>query len=490
MNTSNTKTLIGARSFDAADQENFARLSLDRNPMHMDPVAARRMLTGHAVVHGMHVVLCALDLLAKQVSLSFELMTCTFDNAVNVGDHVDFFLDQTDEDEWRMDARVNGLLSASVKLRRRLEGAANNRLEPQADLPRCSDVSPNDVTGLHVPLDIPPTEQVGRTYVINPQAPYGAHPFPRICEQLGQERVGALCSLSYFVGMVCPGLNSIFGSLQVNLTHPASSSSSMLFHVRKFDERMRIFEVAFVGPVSGTLRAFSRPPPHTQPSFHELLTKVTRGEFDKTSSLVIGGSRGLGELTAKCIAAGGGSVAITYATGGTDADRVCAEINEHARTLARSVKWDAASESFESLDLDWPALDAVYYYATPRIYRKKANVYDPELFAEFCAFYVNTFFKMCAFLESIPTTKPVRIFLPSTVFTEERPKGMTEYAMAKAAAELLAQDMNRTFRRARVYCERLPRMDTDQTLSLLKSTTSPALATILGVIRSVQGRCD
>src|SRR5580704_4043548 len=49
------------RVFSADDQLAFARLSGDYNPIHLDPVAARRLLFGHAVVHGMHALLWALD---------------------------------------------------------------------------------------------------------------------------------------------------------------------------------------------------------------------------------------------------------------------------------------------------------------------------------------------------------------------------------------------------------------------------------------------
>src|SRR4051794_25593472 len=47
--------------FAASDQSRFAELSGDHNPIHVDPVAARRLLFGRPVVHGVHVVLKSLD---------------------------------------------------------------------------------------------------------------------------------------------------------------------------------------------------------------------------------------------------------------------------------------------------------------------------------------------------------------------------------------------------------------------------------------------
>src|SRR5580700_1683002 len=49
------------RVFSADDQLAFARLSGDYNPIHLDPVTARRLLFGQPVVHGMHALFWAFD---------------------------------------------------------------------------------------------------------------------------------------------------------------------------------------------------------------------------------------------------------------------------------------------------------------------------------------------------------------------------------------------------------------------------------------------
>jgi len=56
---------LASKTFDSSDQVFFARLSGDFNPIHMDPLAARRTQAGAAVVHGMHAVLWSLDRLAE-----------------------------------------------------------------------------------------------------------------------------------------------------------------------------------------------------------------------------------------------------------------------------------------------------------------------------------------------------------------------------------------------------------------------------------------
>ena len=52
---------LGETRFSAEDQLVFAALSGDHNPMHVDRVYARRTQFGRQVVHGVHVLLRALD---------------------------------------------------------------------------------------------------------------------------------------------------------------------------------------------------------------------------------------------------------------------------------------------------------------------------------------------------------------------------------------------------------------------------------------------
>ncbi len=55
---------LASRRFNLADQERFANISGDRNPMHLDPILARRTQAGAPVVHGVHLLLWALDAFA------------------------------------------------------------------------------------------------------------------------------------------------------------------------------------------------------------------------------------------------------------------------------------------------------------------------------------------------------------------------------------------------------------------------------------------
>src|SRR6266700_6824354 len=55
---------LAQRTFTDADQKRFAAASGDYNPMHTDALQARRTQAGAPVVHGIHLLLWALDSLA------------------------------------------------------------------------------------------------------------------------------------------------------------------------------------------------------------------------------------------------------------------------------------------------------------------------------------------------------------------------------------------------------------------------------------------
>ena len=56
---------LGSQIFTSTDIEWFANASGDFNPMHVDRVFARRLITGGQTVHGMFTLLFALNLYYK-----------------------------------------------------------------------------------------------------------------------------------------------------------------------------------------------------------------------------------------------------------------------------------------------------------------------------------------------------------------------------------------------------------------------------------------
>lgn len=475
---------IGEKTFSQQDQQLFAELSHDCNPMHMDPIAARRLITGRQVVHGVHVLLTAIEYWRPDSNELLTSIACAFSNPVSVGEHVVFTQAGDGEFESTLDAVVDGLVCARVTLAHHRETMPALRASngPRTAL---DDGELRYLEGLTQPLCDAPEVHPGKRYAIRlDSGDLSAH-FPNVSRYLGNHRLKSLLGLSYIVGMVCPGVHSVFSSVELELESPYAMDGVLAFSVRKYDPRFRLFDIRVNGPVQGNLKAFLRPPAQVQPSASACSKQVEATEFKGTRSLIIGGSRGLGEVTAKILAAGGGDTVITYATGLDDAMIIAADIKASTKSVCSVVRLDLSSDQFESSEIEWSALDAIYFFATPRIFRKKSAVFDSGVFQEFYDFYVKKFYELCALIERTIVGKQIRIFLPSSTAVGARPRGMTEYAMAKASAEILAQEVNRSFENVLVVSAQLPRLTTDQTATIMSVRSESNTEVLLPLIRSM-----
>lgn len=479
-----TMRQIGKKTFSEKDQQIFAQISLDCNPMHMDPVVARRLLAGRQVVHGIHILLTAIEFWQNDAASLPIAISCNFNNPVSVGEQLVFTQPAKIGNQSTVEARVNGLLCATILLTVGLRATAHPASVKTQHVAASKETV--NLSALTQPLDEAPEFHLGKSYALRiNDADFATH-FPLSHRYLGKQGFAAVAALSYVVGMVCPGLHSVFASLDVDLSSSDTVNECLYFSVRKYDPRFHLFDIGFSGCLQGRIKAFMRPPPQSQPSVQELSRYVSGDEFKGTHSLIIGGSRGLGEVTAKVLAAGGGTVLITYARGLDDAQATSAEINQGGSSLCQIQKLDLTIDSFDSVDLDWDSLNAIYFFATPKIFRKKAGVFEPALFQEFYEFYVKKFYELCVFLERTISSGRVQVYFPSSVAVEDRPKGMAEYAMAKAAAEILIQEINKDLQKVVVVCTQLPRMSTDQTATILKVSAASNVEILLPLIRSMQ----
>lgn len=455
------------------DQLDFARWSGDCNPMHLDPVVARRTHAGAPVVHGVHLLLRSLEALYREAPHTKLLASIRVDfkKYVFVGQSVSLHLRQTSRG---LSAELRTAYGPAVVIRFSAEPSVS-----AAKLPRDLAIidhsdDPADVNLAAIP------HRSGRLIADNTEI---ARAFPAVAERLSPDGVAALGQASRLVGMVCPGLYSVFSSLEFTIGS-AEDRPGLGFSVTTADERTKLVTMAVAGSgLSGTASAFFRPKPVDMPGMKELASRVSAGVFSSRQALVIGGSRGLGEVTAKLIAAGGGRVAITYAAGKADAERVASQINSYiGATVAETYELDVTKELPPQLAQITDLPTHIYYYATPHIFVQKTPAFDAQLFRDFLAYYVDAVSGICEFYAR-QVRRPIRMLYPSSVAVNERPKGMTEYAMAKVAGELLCDDLAKLYPQIRIAKPRLPRTLTDQTSTIMQtenqdptSVVSPLLA--------------
>jgi hypothetical protein len=278
--------------------------------------------------------------------------------------------------------------------------------------------------------------------------------------------------------MRCPGTNSIFSHFELDFTPEVEA----LEYKAETDTRFRLIKIN-LGHGLGSLGAFYRPPLIQQPHMTELRSMVAEGSFKGQRALIVGGSRGLGELTAKLVALGGGKTVVTYYQGREDALHLQGEIRE-AGGDCELLQWcpspvDATSQPGSSLTCE--GITHLYYYASPRIFVQKSEMFVPEVFQRFYQVYVEGLLQALAALAG----QKIAVFYPSTVFLDEPEWSFAEYAAAKAAGESLCRHHDRFHPTARFLVRRLPRLATDQTTALFGEPPAPPEPTILSIVQEM-----
>ncbi|CAN5249080.1 hypothetical protein BH09PSE2_BH09PSE2_02150 [soil metagenome] len=462
---------LAVRTFRMADQEAFAAASGDRNPMHMDPLAARRTQMGRPVVHGMHALLWALDALAAATDAHpLGALRCQFLKPMYLDEPLETVLVASTPTEAKLEVRAAG----AAVLKATLKPAAPSTVEPE---PLPAAVPADAAWDV---LDI--AQMQGLSGAVSPLLPGAAPLFPALVQAIGAERVRGLTVLSTIVGMRCPGLHSIFAGLKLSLAEP-TGTSAVGWRAQHVDARFRSVTLTVWGPgLAGELEALVRRPPTEQSDAAAVSALVDGDEFVGVRALVVGGSRGLGALCARILAAGGAEVVLTYARGEADAQAVAADIvaaGGRAQVAALDVERAVAPQL---ADLAF-APSHLFHFATGPIFSRRDGLFDSPAFASFARFYVEGFAETVDACRANGDGK-LRAFYPSSTAVADRPRGMTEYAMAKAAGELLCEDLDRWADGVSVVIRRLPRLLTDQTAVTAPVAVGDSLAVMLEAVRA------
>ena len=467
--------LLASRSFGLDDQESFARLSSDFNPIHLDQQFARRTQAGAPIVHGIHTLLWAANAVLQASPISVVAnVSARFPQPLYLDELASVRLKSRTDRQIDVEVIAADTIVALIKLAAVPAKKAAGQQAFAHSAPR------------QLPEPINPTfaELAGQTGAVTIVGTDIAARFPALANAIGAAGIKALLATSQIVGMQCPGLHSLFAGLNINFNQGADRNEALAYAVARIDARFRSLQIDVAGyGATGRLEAFARLPPPVSAGMQEVMTRVPGQPFADQRSLVVGGSRGLGAVTAKIVAAGGGHPVITYRDNRAEAELVAGDI----RGVGGScdiLRYDAllpASEQLEALS----SVDCCYYFATPKIFLRKSGLFEADKLRSFLRVYADGFFDLCTTLGR-DRSDTLAMFYPSTVAIEQGLATTAEYAMAKSAGETLARHLNEFMPHVEILCRRLPRILTDQTATVGVASADNALDVMLGVVYEVQ----
>ena len=450
--------MIAQKKFEIVDQKNFTDISGDSNPIHIDEILSRRLLFGEPVVHGMHLVMWALDELIKSYNISYssiQNIQANFHKGVLLNREI-CLKSEIIPDKFILRIYEEDDLATTIHVQ---FGQLVNYAES---------LSPMS------PAVVNPTPILKGSLALMYDSTNTSIIFPRLSSVIPDFQLSVLLTTTRLVGMECPGLNSLYSSLNLTFDPIAIGIPQMEYEASNFDE-LNGTTIKVKGPgFTGNLRAYLRPEPIKQPGALYLKTLVNPEEFKSQNAIIIGGSRGMGEVVAKLLSFGGAKVTFTYNKGMEDAIKIQKEIWDSGFSCS-VLPYDCESPHRISGEEPFTHL---YYFATPRITTKRNGSFSDSLFQKYCKYYVTGFF------ETIKAVGVQKILYPSTVSLETNNYELPEYRAAKAAGEEICRQMNGL--KFKIYSPRLPRLLTDQTSWFFSIKTDLIESIMLNHIREME----
>ena len=459
--------------FDMEGQLVFAALSGDWNPIHVDPIAARRFMFGQPVVHGVHTLLWLLDhWLAGMPPLRITRLRADFRNPLRLGIEVIPSITISEPGKVLLEAAAAGVKVIRVEVEwgsghetQTIPNAPPTR-EPVHDLPVRLITSATGSVPLHY-------DRAQATIL-----------FPHAATKLPPDQFACLLASTRIVGMRVPGLHSLLNGIELEAA--AGESPALAYAVEHFDARFSRVSINVRGAgFSGTLTASCRPAPTAQATYPDIARAVVPGEFAGQRALVIGGSRGLGEIAVKQLAAGGAQVHFSYHLGESDAKRVAAEITDGggiAECFHLDVRGDLSN--LDTICRNAPPT-TLAFFSTPPIAGAPKGKFDAAIFHHLCQVYVDAFMNIYSIAQAAGALASA--MQPSSIAIDEVPFGMSEYAAAKAAADVMMTALKKAHPRIRFHSPRWGRMPTDLTATVTAVDVDDPLPIVLAALRSTCG---
>jgi NADP-dependent 3-hydroxy acid dehydrogenase YdfG len=454
------------RKFTLSDQYWFAEASGDANPVHLDADWAATVYPGKIVVHGLHVFIWALDsYFAARTHSGFMTLRASFLKPVLLNDEVEM-----DSDQEGLGFRI--LLGGELMVVAKFMSEVGPSLVPPRAPDNRADTEFSETEGA---VDFP----VGSVALDKA--------FPAAAAAIGPAALRGLAAISTMVGMRCPGLRGMLSEFCVTIDK-SEIADQLEFRVRKYDDMFSRVEIDVAGlGLAGTVSAFVGRQPAQPPTDAELRASVLPAEFAGQNPLIIGASSGLGATTARLLAAGGARPTLTWHRSG-DAGRALADDLARSGAGCDLINFDVREPAAGLADLAqrrWRG-GQVYYFATPRIFRRRVEPYQSTDLHDFLEVYVDGFYNLIRGLMGMTDDRRLTIFYPSTTAVSEPTDDLVEYSIAKMAAEKLCMRLHHKYRQLKIVVSRLPRIETRQTLSNLPLKASSSFQIMLPIVRSVQ----
>tara|TARA_B100001564_G_C20648383_1_gene675604 strand:- start:23 stop:1483 length:1461 start_codon:yes stop_codon:yes gene_type:complete len=462
---------IGTKKYKAFDQNKFAKISKDFNPIHCNNIESRKSIFGGEIVHGVNILLTALNFLYKNKKIEKpSQISCDFLKPLFLNQKTDFYLNLKDRNALEILVKSKNLLTSkfTIILKKINIERLNKKNLSAKTINQINKINTNRIIDNKCLIN-----NKNKYYQVNLKNFNLSKSFSNINYKFNTQEIKEILCLSYFVGMVCPGKNSILFKITINMNSSKISKNlnknkKILFHLLNFSKALNKLTINFSGLIEGEIQCFKYLSPKITHIKDLKKFRLESKYVNNKKALIIGGSRGLGEVTSKYLAI---QKCVTYATYNLGLNEIKKFKKEFHRFNYKIffLKYDIENKKFITINKKkFKKIDYFFYFATPKILNTYLYKFDKILFNKYMNYYYRSFKNLCIELNRI-AEKKIKIFYPSTIYINNNNQNFKEYTLAKKNSEFKIKKLEKKLNNIQIKIFRLPEMSTHQNIKILGS---------------------
>lgn len=460
------------RIFKLKDQITFSKLSGDFNPIHLDKEWARKEYPGEIVIYGVLILLWAIESTSHQNQIS--MIKARFIQPALLNDELDL------EKKIENDKQII-LISIRKNLVARFELLYDKNLKIK------NSFSISKFDSFTYPKKLSFEELVidkGIVYLSNRDLELSSI-YPNSSKYLGDLALKGLLNISRLVGMYCPGLRSIFSTIDISII---SNPKDLEYNVIKANRKLGYSKINVNGlNLNGTVSAY-----FTEDYIEEEieLKNIKSNNYKDSSALVIGSS-GLGRVVSNILLENNGKVVLT-SRNLKKKNNLNQNIVNYCPNLTLMELDIEEKDSINSFfkDLKSP-IKSLYYFPSPRIFRRRLKEVSSKDLNDFLNIYVFKYIQFVEmFLNSGKCGNKLIIGYPSSVAINQKLTDQFEYYSAKKIGEYACDLLLKKFKSLDIVIKRFPRLSTRQTNSFLKVETENSSDVMKRFVKSIESKIN
>ena len=458
------------KKFNNNDQLNFSKITGDSNPIHLDKSYAKNTLFQGIVVHGLNLVVWALEKSISSKIKDIKRIKINFLNFVSLNEEV--FVKKIKNSNKKIQLIIKSKKERKIIIENFI---SNEKISFQKNHHTLENKKKNSLKRKNM-------KRIKGFLFLQRNKNYIKKIYTKINNAAAIEKIVRLISISRLVGVQLNNNPGVLSSIDLSFQN-TSLKNKIYFKVKKFVKKFSFCELEVEGNgIKGSIESLLIPE-ISQISFNEITKGITKKILLNKKILVVGGSSGLGEITVKTLCALGANVTFTYNNNYKNSKKIITDIKK-LNLKCNLFKLDVTKiKKKDLIFLNSKKFENIFYFATPKIVA--TNKFNKGLYKEYLNYYVESFKKILKILNQTKENK-IKIFFPSTIYINKKNTKFIEYINAKKKAESLCNRFNKKNNlKYYILYERLPRILTRQSSSFYDLNYSNGSKIILKIIKKL-----